>query len=248
MAMVMAPLEGDTPHGRRERKKRATRLALRAAAIDLSAERGFANVTVEDIADAADVSVRTFFNYFDSKEAAVVGSDPEFVGTVRTELLALPRDLPPLEALQTILMARARAVSDMMDRSEQDRTDWLRRLSVVRTEPELMAAQTKHLAAVERELADMLVGWLGGDRRAEPYAALLAATALAAMRVAGMCWCARGGAVPLAEVTAAAFDALARGLPFEPPGSPGSASGAAQLFGAGSGAPTPDATERTAQR
>lgn len=55
----------------RESKKRRTRQAIRAAAIDLFTKQGFADTTVEQIAAAADISTRTFFNYFDTKEQAV---------------------------------------------------------------------------------------------------------------------------------------------------------------------------------
>jgi AcrR family transcriptional regulator len=226
--------EDGTPPGRRARKKRATRLALRAAAIDLCAERGFANVTVEDIAGAVDVSVRTFFNYFDSKEAALVGNDPKFIETMRTQLLALPRDLPPLEALRLVITARTRAVADEVDGSDEDRAQWLRRLAVVRGDPVLVAASSKHMSAVERELTDALVTWMGGEQQAAaPYAALLTASVMGALRVASMCWSDQGGRVPLADITSAALDALGRGLTFDRQGDQGASPTAAQLFGAG---------------
>src|SRR5271157_990115 len=54
--------------GRRERRAAETRLRLFRCALQLFSERGFSNVTVEDITESADVGKGTFFNYFDSKE------------------------------------------------------------------------------------------------------------------------------------------------------------------------------------
>ncbi|GAB3453079.1 hypothetical protein GCM10027570_31870 [Streptomonospora sediminis] len=62
--------------GLRERKKLATRRTLLHEAIRLAAEFGSEQVTVDDIAAAANVSKRTFFNYFSSKEEAIVGDGP----------------------------------------------------------------------------------------------------------------------------------------------------------------------------
>jgi AcrR family transcriptional regulator len=60
--------------GLRDRKKQATRKALREAALRLALERGPDNVRVDDIADAAGVSPRTYNNYFSSREQAIVAA------------------------------------------------------------------------------------------------------------------------------------------------------------------------------
>jgi AcrR family transcriptional regulator len=61
------------PDSLRERKKRETRERIREAAIELADAKGIAETTVEEICAAADVSVRTFFNYYPSKNAAILG-------------------------------------------------------------------------------------------------------------------------------------------------------------------------------
>lgn len=69
-------LRGDSPRNEslRSRKRAATSLAIRRAAIDLGLEHGYENVTVDMICSASTVSPRTFFNYFGSKEGAYIGA------------------------------------------------------------------------------------------------------------------------------------------------------------------------------
>jgi AcrR family transcriptional regulator len=66
------------PSGTRERKKRETARAIEAAAVELAFEQGLGHVTVESISAAADVTSRTFFNYYASKEDAVLGNSRMF--------------------------------------------------------------------------------------------------------------------------------------------------------------------------
>lgn len=201
------PAEGP---GRRERKKRATYLALRAAALDLVSERGFANVTVEDIAEAVDVSVRTFFNYFSSKEDALVGDDPQLRESIRAELLALPGEVPPLDALRHVLVGRLRAMAEDLDLSGEGHEVWARRFAAMHAQPEVRLAYAKHLAVVERSIADTLVERMGGET-SRGEAALITAVAMAALRTVTQ---EKGtdGLEALIGRTQAAFDFMASGF------------------------------------
>src|SRR5260221_8539935 len=113
----------------RERKKRPTRRSLRRVALDLVAERGFAYVTVEDIAEAADVSPRTFFNYFPSKEAALVGgNDPDRAAKLRDRIANGAPGEPALSALRAVMAQDAETIADEFRSLGGDPADLLRRI------------------------------------------------------------------------------------------------------------------------
>ncbi|KAA6222944.1 TetR family transcriptional regulator [Streptomyces albofaciens JCM 4342] len=94
----------DTTTGRRERKKAQTRQALADAAVRLFTERGFDDVGVREVAEAADVSLSTLFKHFPSKEALVFDLDTD----IESALVAAIRDRDPgkpvLHALRDHLM------------------------------------------------------------------------------------------------------------------------------------------------
>ncbi|MFD8543732.1 TetR/AcrR family transcriptional regulator [Streptomyces sp. NPDC059649] len=100
----------ETTTGRRERKKAQTRQALADAAMRLFTERGFDNVGVREVAEAADVSLSTLFKHFPSKEALVFDLDAD----IESALIAAVRDRAPgqpvLHALRDHLMQTRTAV------------------------------------------------------------------------------------------------------------------------------------------
>jgi AcrR family transcriptional regulator len=225
MTVAAEPVPPDTPTGPtradapaphsslRERKKIATRRALHRAALDLVAERGFLHVTVEDIAETADVSPRTFFNYFPSKEAALFGVEPDRAEALRERLLRAAPGESALEALRVVLGQQARAMAEELAALGGDPADWLRRMKAVRVDPHLRAAQAAHMTMVERIVTEALAARLRTDPERDPYPALLAATAAGLMRATLTFWAGSGGAVPLDRLIDAAFRALADGLP-----------------------------------
>jgi len=198
--------------GRRDRKKQATRRSLRNAALELVASRGFAHVTVEDIAEAADVATRTFFNYFPSKESAVIGADPERIEEFRVSLLTRPVDESPLEALGSVLVEYAGTIDEDFSDLGEGKKAWFQRFCAVRSDPDLLHAYAAHMAEIEQGLATALAQRLGTDVRHDPYPALVTAATLGAARVAAMYWSANGGEDSLARLTASAIDRLAKGL------------------------------------
>src|SRR3954469_983869 len=97
----------ETPPGRRERKKAATRKALSDAALALFLERGFDAVTVRQIADAADVSTTTLMKHFATKEALVFDRDDEIERSLIAAVTGRRPNTPVLESLRSYMRVRA---------------------------------------------------------------------------------------------------------------------------------------------
>jgi len=201
----MSTMDAALPESLRERKKRVTHDALRRSAVALVAERGFDAVSVGDIAAAADVSERTFFNYFPSKEDAVVGWDPGRVTELCDRVIARP-------AAESAPRALGQALVDAFGRYDADHREFLERLAVTRADPQLLAHHVARWADLERELVIALTLRRGTDPAEDRYAAVVVATTLAAGRVAVMSWCDQDGKVPLAELLPRYLDILGSGL------------------------------------
>lgn len=170
----------------RDRKKAATADALHRAAMRLAVAHGLSNVTVEAIADEADVSRRTFSNYFANKEDAVLHGDRARMRRMVEELRDRPADEPPWLALR-------RSVAVLFKTDEDPDPQWVAQTRLVRRQPSLHAAQLALQAAYEHDLAEELGRRVGDPLRAR----LMAAAHLAAVRVGIDVWLERGGAEPL---------------------------------------------------
>jgi AcrR family transcriptional regulator len=203
--------------GRRERKKLATRQALQDVALQLVAERGLDQVTVEDISEAADVATRTFFNYFSSKEEALLGNLPEKVATVQRMVVDRPAGETPLEAVCQVLRT-------MTLRLAERREERLLRQQVIERHPGLLARQLGEYASFEQALAAAVAERLGAGRADALYCRVVAAVAVAAARSAVSTWMADKGRRPLAGMVEAAFAQL-RDLGSPPPVGRGAADG-----------------------
>ncbi len=191
--------------GLRERKKAQTRRALTAAAIRLSVEKGPERVTVEEISDAADVSPRTFFNYFSSKEDAILGVDPERRTELRAALELRPAEESPLEALRAALVTTAESIDDNAEL-------WAQRLQLVRDHPALFPGYVASFADFERGLVEAMAARLGMDPDHDLYPTVVVAAALTVMRVTVKHWQASGHDTALTDLLDTAFDHLTDGL------------------------------------
>jgi AcrR family transcriptional regulator len=153
--------------GLRERKKLATRIAIRDAAMALFAERGFAGTTMDQIADAADVSRATVFTYFPTKEDIVFGDGPQAVAALGATLAEAAGGEGTLEAVRAWL----RELTGWMEPALAEQ------LRLAREVPAVAAARMRVHRDIQRVAADGLEAELGPDRR---LAAQLAAASLVA--------------------------------------------------------------------
>jgi AcrR family transcriptional regulator len=134
--------------GLRERKKARTRAAIRHHALRLFAEQGYAATTVEQIADAAEVSPATFFRYFPTKEDVVLQDDFDLITIEALE--QQPANLSPIAAL------RAAADAARQQLSPEDRAAFAATTRLTLSVPEIRARAIDEFVRTIEQVSDAL--------------------------------------------------------------------------------------------
>ncbi|WP_166879764.1 MULTISPECIES: TetR/AcrR family transcriptional regulator [unclassified Salinibacterium] len=199
--------------GLRERKRIATRRAIQSAALQLALERGLDGMTVEEISRIADVSPRTFFNYFSSKEAALLDDGP---------------GLPDSDAIESFVLERGNVVDDLgallahaAEEAVVDRENLALRRDLVKQHPQLLALRMGRMHQFEADLDEILSRRL---RESDPGLAddpeslasrsrLLTMVAIATVRHSWGVWANAAGNPPLADCVHRSFAELRTILP-----------------------------------
>jgi AcrR family transcriptional regulator len=159
--------------GLRERKKAQTRSAISTAVMLLALERGLDAVTAEDIAAAADVSVRTFHNYFGSKEEALVSAWRSKFEVHLEELRARPADEPILVSLEHVFAGiAAQIVAHPGDAASQSDLLW--------TSTVMAHRRSVLLDEAVRMVTDIVAARTGTEAATDIYPHLVTAAAIAA--------------------------------------------------------------------
>lgn len=232
--MSAAPDSTLSELGLRERKRIATRRSIQLAAVELASKRGFDRVTIDEISHVANVSPRTFFNYFPSKESAIIGELPELPDAESIERFveAGPEE-PILEGICTLLIAAIDigdmgGVADGGDGGDGQEGDasigpvsvqqlhTLRR-ALLKDNPELFALRMASMHSFEDALSGVVQVRLSHDdpgiaddpEALHQRARLVTYVALAGMRHAWSCWADHGGVEPLSDRLRSSFAQLA---------------------------------------
>ena len=196
-------MDGTSPAnvGLRERKKLKTREALEQAALELFEKQGFDGTTVEEIVEACDVSPRTFFRYFPTKEALLLSDADEKCQLLVTGLLERPAGESPLRSIRESLVENLASL-------EHDRPRMLLQSRIMAESPGLRTYKIERQQSWEEAIFQALLtreAAAPGSGHSTFELRLVASTAIAALRAAVETWLEEGG-----DVIALVDDAFAR--------------------------------------
>ncbi len=197
---------GPEPAGLRERKKVATRHALGIAAMRLAMAHGLENVLVEDIAEAAGVSARTFNNYFSSKYEAICALGFDQAVRIGAALRERPAGEPLWDAIVAAVMSEYGAADHALG------ADWMAGLRLVTSTPALRGEYLKVQAMTQYSLAEAIGLRLGLRAGAGLFPRILAAAVASAVQAAMEQWLHTDPPSALAPMIRSSLQQLADGM------------------------------------
>lgn len=189
----------------RERRRRRLAAEIERTALELFAERGFAAVTTDEIASAVDISQRTFFRYFPSKEDLLLGDPSAQEEVLVSALQRQPPDVDPVRALHDALLY-------MAQESVGDDGLLELRLKVLAQSPDTLAAAFEQRRPFLQRLTPLVAERMGVDPARDMRPALIVSLSTQASYVAWWHWFSNGASRPLHELIRAALDGSAAGL------------------------------------
>jgi AcrR family transcriptional regulator len=175
------------PTGLRERKKQRTRDALVRAALELFTTKGYEQTTVDEIADAVEVSQRTFFRYFANKEEAAFAvqqlAESHFIAAVRER----PAQEGPFEALRNAVLGAWDTIGEAIE-AIIPLDLHMRSYQLIESTPVLLAVHLRRSTEVEEEIARLIADREGLDVNVDPRPRVAVAAFSGVMRVTGRLW------------------------------------------------------------
>ncbi|MCY0948693.1 TetR family transcriptional regulator [Streptomyces sp. H27-S2] len=173
--------------GLRERKKRRTRDALLRAALLLFIAQGYEQTTVDEIADAVDVSQRTFFRYFANKEEAVFAVQDLVESHFVAELRARPATEGPLRAMRAAVLAAWDTVEEALSDVVPVEL-YMRSYRLIESTPALLAVHLRRSTELEERISRLIAEREGLDVDGDPRPRVAVAAFSGVMRVTGRLW------------------------------------------------------------
>ncbi|WP_335932299.1 TetR family transcriptional regulator [Streptomyces sp. PTD5-9] len=172
----------------RERKKRRTRDALLHAALDLFTAQGYEQTTVDEIVEAVEVSQRTFFRYFASKEDVVFGVQEMVESRFLAELRRRPAAEAPFEAIRRAVVCAWNGIGDTIEAIVTVDLH-MRTYRMIESTPSLLAAHLRRSIDLENQVARLIAEREGLDVDDDPRPRVAVAAFCGVMRVTGQVWC-----------------------------------------------------------
>lgn len=185
--MAGATPQAATPGGLRARKKQRTHDALIQVALELFTTRGYERTTIDEIVEAVDVSQRTFFRYFSSKEEVVFAVQEMVEARFVTALRERPADEAPFEALRSAVLCAWHDLGGVIE-SVVPLELHMRAYQMIESTPALLAVHLRRSAELEEQVARLIASREGLRVDEDPRPRVLVAAFNGVMRVAGRLW------------------------------------------------------------